>query len=256
MDLIKTSGVIMNYYSYKRKEYVAPIRNKETPMSVMDLTICVDGEMYYWYNGEYITLHPGDGILIVPGSHRERFETNAPGALYASINLIFDYPESFEINGYLPNILNSDILFMLELLKKEYPVVSPKRNEKCLAIFEYIYKCICETVCNNENPHVRTIKQYISDNITEDISLDTLSQHVHLAPQYICTLFKKETGMTITHFILKERIEHAKLAMVACDDPISKIAEFCGFNDYCYFSHAFKKITGVSANQYRKIKRQ
>ena len=48
----------------------------------------------------------------------------------------------------------------------------------------------------------------------------------------------------------------AKRSIIATSDSISSIAEACGFNDYCYFSHAFKKITGVSANQYRKIKRQ
>lgn len=255
MDLIKTSGVSMNYFSYARKDYVYPLSGKDYPMTVLDLTLCVEGELYYRYNGENITLHPGDGILIIPGSHRERLETASPGALYASINLVFDYDEEFEIQGYLPGVLNSDILFMLDLLKKEYPTFSEKRNEKCLAIFEYIYKSICETVCNTENPHVKSIKQYIFDNLTGELSLDTIANHVHLAPQYICSLFKKQTGTTIMQFILNARIDMAKTAIIATNESISKIAEGCGFDDYCYFSHVFKKINGISARQYRNTKK-
>lgn len=258
MNLIKTDGIAMNYFNYQKRDVVFPIPDKDRPLTILDLTFCIEGEMHYWYNGESITLHAGDGILLLPGSYRERYETPNPGALYASINLFIEdrHEFEFEIEGYLPNVVNSNILFLLDILKKEYPVVTDKREEKILSLFSYIYNNVYETICNTENPHVKAIKQYIFDNLTEELSLEKIANHVHLAPQYICTLFKKEVGTTIMQFILKSRIEHAKMAIIATTEPISKIAEGCGFDDYCYFSHVFKKITGVSARQYRATKQR
>lgn len=254
MNLIRTDGIEMEYFNYLRRDVVFPIPTRDAPF--IDLTLCVEGEMHYLYKGETITLRAGDGILIAPGAIFERFETPHPGALYASINIFSEENMELEIDGYLPNVVNNDIMFLLDILKKEYPVVSEKRPEKNLSLFNYIYNNIVETICNNENPHVKRIKQYIFDNLEEDMTLEKIASHVHLAPQYICTLFKKEVGTTIMQFILKARIEQAKKAIIATNEPISRIAEGCGFDDYCYFSHVFKKITGVSARQFRATKRE
>lgn len=250
MKLLNTDNVEITYFNYRKRDCAFRMSDGDHPMSILDLTLCVEGQMHYLYNGEHITLNAGDGILILPGSYRERYETNTP-TLYASINLLFDREEDFEIEGYLPNVVNSDIIYLLDMFKKDFAIVSSRKDDKCLSIFNYIYSSIYENVCNKENPHVKAIKQYISDNLPDDLSLATLADYVHLAPQYVCTLFKKETGMTLTQFILKSRIDHAKMLISATSESILNIAEGCGFSDYCYFSHTFKKITGVSARQYR-----
>lgn len=250
MKLLCTDKAGISYFNYTKRDGTFKLSEDGHPMTVLDLTLCIEGEMHYLYNGEPIDLHAGDGILILPGSYRDRYETQTP-AKYASFNLYFNCDEEFEMEGYLPNVVNSNILYLLDLFKKEFSNLSSKRDEKCLALFSFIYNDIYETVSNKDNPHVKALKQYIFDNLSEDLSLSVLANHIHLAPQYICTLFKKETGMTITQFILKSRIDHAKMLISATNASILEIAEFCGFSDYCYFSHTFKKITGVSARQYR-----
>ena len=255
MNLLNTDGVSISYFNYAKRSDNFRMADGDRPMNVLDLTLCIEGEMHYIFNGEHITLHGGDGILIPPGSFRERFETGVP-TLYASVNLIFENTPEFEFEGFLPGCVNSNIIYLLDVFKKEYASASSRKNEKCLSLFSYIYTQISETVCDKENPHISAIKQYINDHISEEISLEKISRQIHLAPQYICALFKKNTGLTVTQFILKERIDLAKRYIIATSDSISSIAEACGFNDYCYFSHTFKKVTGVSANQYRKIKRQ
>ena len=250
MSLLGIDGINMIYFNYYKRDNGFRIPDGDHPMEFLDLTLCIEGEMHYIYNGEHIVLHPGDGILIIPGSYRERLESDVP-SLYASVNLVFNEKKEFEIEGYLPGVVNSSILYMLDLLKKDYVTVSPKRDEKCLSAFSYIYSQIVETVCNKENPHIKSVKQFIADNLSSDLSLSKIAEYVHLAPQYICTLFKKETGMTITRYIVNSRIDRAKMLISATNLSISTIAEGCGFSDYCYFSHTFKKITGVSARQYR-----
>ena len=250
MNLLKEDCALITYFNYTKRDGLFRMADGDRPLAVLDLTFCIEGEMHYIYNGKHIRLHSGDGIFMCPGSFRERFETNVP-TLYASFNLIVGFDMEFEIDGYLPNIVNSNTLYLLDMFKKDFATVSPYRDQKCLSTFNYIYNQICETLCNTENPHVKAIKQYISENLAGNLSLSILSEQVHLAPQYICALFKKETGMTITQYILKTRIDAAKMMIIATNDTIFKIAEHCGFTDYCYFSHVFKKFTGVSARQYR-----
>ncbi len=243
------------YFNYEKREKVSLLDKSTSPLLYLDLTICVEGEMHYIYNNEHITLRAGDGILMLPGSYRERLETNSP-AYYASFNVLPGEDAEFDFDGYLPQCVNSGILYMLDRFKHDYNMVSGQKVQKCLSIFSYIYYQIYEKMCYRENPHITGIKQYIFDRLGNNLTLEAIANHVHLAPQYACTVFKKETGQTITQFILEQRIDLAKRMIITLNEPISKIAERCGFEDYCYFSHTFKKITGISAAEYRKAKRK
>jgi len=250
VNLLNIEGVEISYFNYAKRigGFFMPLN--ERPLTVLDLTFCIEGEMHYIYNGDHIILHPDDGILMLPGSFRERYESDIP-IRYASINLIFENEQVFDFDGYLPKVVNSDILFMLDLMKKDFATVSPCRKQKGLSSFSYIYNHIFDNLCNVENSHIRALKQYIADNLCNNITLSELANHVHLAPQYISLLFKKETGLTITQFILNRRIDKAKMMIITTNDPVQVIAEKSGFTDYCYFSHAFKKVTGISPRQFR-----
>lgn len=251
VNVMKTGEAIVVYFNYDKKDSVAAMNPGGYVLNFTDLTICVEGKMEYLLNGNPITLGSGDAIMFHQGDTIERFYTDVP-TTYASINVRFDYNPEIQISGYLPNCVNSDILYFLECFKRDFKTNSPKRRQKCLSLFSYICNNIHDTVSDKENPRVREIKQYIFDNLSGDLSLEAISGEVHLTPQYMCTLFKKHTGITVVNFILNERIELAKRFIVSLDEPISKISVMCGFDDYYYFSHTFKKITGVSASSYRK----
>ncbi len=85
---------------------------------------------------------------------------------------------------------------------------------------------------------------------------DAIATAVNLAPNYLCNLFKKHTGITVIDFIIEQRIDFAKRLMIAQDTPLFKISENCGFNDYNYFSKTFKKHTGTTAAKYKKMKQK
>lgn len=253
MQFVKTDGIKILMFSYQKKKIVEYL--PKTTLPYMDLTLCIEGEMHYYIDGKYVVLHSGDAILFPQGSVRERLASREK-ALYASFNIQFSEKLEFDLCGYLPKCVNSDIVYLTEVFKKDFATVSSKKKEKCLSAFAYIYYLLCERASDDENPHVRAVKQYISDNLSQKITLTELSERVHLAPQYLCLLFKKQTGLTVTSFITRERIDLAKRLIVTSDEPIFKIAERCGFPDYNHFSHTFKAVTGISAQNYRKSKRQ
>lgn len=251
MNEMKVGEAIVLYYNYEKRESVFALHTGGYVIHCYDLTICVEGKMEYLHNGKPITLGSGDAIMIRQGDTIERFQTDIP-TKYASINVRFDYDPGIQLSGYLPDCVNPEILYLLECFKRDFNNYTPHRRHRCLSLFSYICNNIHDTVYDKENPRVREIKQYILRNLSGDLSLETIAGEVHITPQYMCTLFKKHTGVTVVNFILKERIDLAKRLIASLYEPISKIALQCGFEDYYYFSHTFKKLTGVSASNYRK----
>ena len=224
-----------------------PIRDRQ----YLDVTYCISGELVYYFNGEKIVLTSGDAIVFPPNCARKREAGSVP-THYVSFNVIL--PSDFKIKkcGLFKKCISSDTAYMIELFGKVWSSSTPEKIERCKGIFHYLYNELLDSLADKGNPHVNRIKQYIMDNLSSKMSIKEIADEVHLAPQYACTLFKKNTGMTIVEFVDRERIDLAKRLMLVSNSPIYEIAGRCGFSDYNYFSNIFKKIAGISAREYRK----
>lgn len=100
--------------------------------------------------------------------------------------------------------------------------------------------------------HARVAKELIDTHFNEPLSLDTLASRIYLSGDHIRSLFKKEYGIGPIHYLLQKRIEHARGLLKNSDKKVYEIAGICGFNDPYYFSRIFKRISGLSPEQYRK----
>jgi len=99
----------------------------------------------------------------------------------------------------------------------------------------------------NINPAISNILLYINENYTEKITLEKLCEiSGGLSEQYICRLFKENTGMRPVEYILKKRISAARSYLENTDIPINDIAALTGFHNTSYFYRNFKKFTGMS----------
>jgi AraC-like DNA-binding protein len=96
---------------------------------------------------------------------------------------------------------------------------------------------------------LQDILAFIELNLSEDLSLDKISNHFSIDKSYISRLFKSETGSTIYNFILLKRISLAK-QLLSEGKNVSETCSLSGFNDYANFIRAFKKITGCSPSHY------
>jgi two-component system response regulator YesN len=109
---------------------------------------------------------------------------------------------------------------------------------------------------NNVSSAVVTkIRQYIRSRLSEDITRDELAAHVYLNPAYLSRLFKKETGLSISDVIIQERIGKAKQMLEETGHKITDIAEQVGYTSLGSFSNLFKRIVGVTPQQYRARKK-
>lgn len=104
-------------------------------------------------------------------------------------------------------------------------------------------------------PHaevLREIKNYISRNYSQNLSLDILSAKAALSPVYFHTLFTQYYGITPAQYTLYTRINAAKQLLITTNETISYIASACGFSSQSYFNYKFKEETGLPPLKYRK----
>lgn len=92
---------------------------------------------------------------------------------------------------------------------------------------------------------------FIRDNCQKAITLEDIANEVFLSKSYLSSIFKQETGFSISEYINKARVEKSKELLNTTDYPLIVVANECGFGDQSYFSRIFKKFTGESPKQYR-----
>jgi two-component system response regulator YesN len=98
---------------------------------------------------------------------------------------------------------------------------------------------------------VRSIMDFIHSLYMEELSLSYLAAKVHLSPNYLATLFKKEAGTTLNEYVTTTRMYHAKRLLSESNLLIQDIAEKVGYKDVKYFTKLFKKEVGDSPRAYR-----
>lgn len=103
------------------------------------------------------------------------------------------------------------------------------------------------------SPIVKRARQVILDRYTDkELTLEQIAEEIPVSPVYLSRMIKQELNTTFSSLVTQMRIQKAMQLLTATDKTIHEIAEQCGYDTQHYFSTAFKKIMGVSPNQYRK----
>lgn len=103
------------------------------------------------------------------------------------------------------------------------------------------------------SPIIQNVINHICLYLTDDLSLKRLAEEFSISPSYLSTLFKKETGSTLTDFVNKKRIENAVFLLNSTDLQIQSIAAACGVADLNYFTRLFKRNMGRTPSEYREM---
>ena len=90
------------------------------------------------------------------------------------------------------------------------------------------------------------------------LSLTWIAKEVlFMNENYLGKLFYKETNEKFSQYVMKIRIEKAKKLLESSTDyKVYEICELTGFSDPQYFSQAFKKYTGFTPSEYKKVENQ
>src|SRR5205814_10047535 len=106
--------------------------------------------------------------------------------------------------------------------------------------------------CAEADPEaVTSAKQFVQAHVEEPITLSEVVQHVHVSRFYFCKLFKKATGMTLTDYVSRVRVEKAKSLLVDPSLRISEVVYAAGFGSIPRFNSVFKRYAGMPPTEYR-----
>jgi YesN/AraC family two-component response regulator len=94
---------------------------------------------------------------------------------------------------------------------------------------------------------------YIYNNLHKKVSTAELAQHTGLSRSYLSRLFKKETGESITDYIIRRKIGAAKNMLKYSSYSLSQISETLAFSCQSYFTKIFKDCEGVTPKKYRDM---
>ncbi len=95
--------------------------------------------------------------------------------------------------------------------------------------------------------------KYIEDNLTNSITLDDLSRQAYFSPYYYHRLFQSIVGESLMEYVRRKRLLYAADNLLYTDNNIVDIAFQYQFKSQDVFSRAFKRLFGVTPNEYRKL---
>ena len=128
--------------------------------------------------------------------------------------------------------------------------------DEAIALQSKIVKEYCNLVnqysMKNHSSIIHSVITRINLDITSDLTLNAQAKLLNINPSYLSSLFKKETGQTLTTYVNQKRIDHACGLLKNTSLQIQTIAQQCGIYDVNYFTKMFKRYTGMTPKEYRE----
>lgn len=148
--------------------------------------------------------------------------------------------------------------YCIEKLKQWNLSVDNQCSEKLLVedtkvFLREIMKNIEGEKRNRDTKPVRIVKAFIEENFMQEINLSQLADMVSMNSSYLSSIFKKETGMAYSEYLIHCRLQQASKLLVETNLSISEVARQSGYQDARYFSKQFLKQIGLKPSEYRKL---
>ena len=98
-------------------------------------------------------------------------------------------------------------------------------------------------------------KRFIDDHFKEAVTLQELADELHVGKFHLIHSFTEDYGISPINYLIARRVEESKTLLKTTDLNIAKIASFTGFSSQSYFSQCFRRLSGFTPNEYRRIMR-
>ena len=144
----------------------------------------------------------------------------------------------------------SDYYIRLADVARSPEEISEIHNEMCLHYTKQMQNLQRSTISSKA---VRTAINYIYDHLHTRITLETLASVTNLSASYFSRLFKKETGYSVSEYILNKKLETAKSMLASSSYSIAEISASLAFPSQSYFTNVLKKDCGMTPKEYRSM---
>ena len=135
---------------------------------------------------------------------------------------------------------------------EECDAFSELSNISMQIIIDYASRIHTLLVGENHSPIIARAIQFIARNINQRLYIEDIAEQLNVNRSYLSIRFKKETGMTLTDYIIQQKIFEAQRLIQNTDRSLLQISNYLDFSSQSYFQTQFKKYTGMTPAQYKK----
>lgn len=247
--------------------------------SSYEFLFILDGKRYIFFNDKTYELTRGDLVILTPYTiHFTEGRDSAYAEIYA-LNLNTDFlsplftdkeidKQTHNIHSCVPHLDEKIFDITLHLFQQMNECVGMQDPfcTKILRSYIFVFFNKINTLCMNHSSNVNEncgieysndfakAVSYIVANYKHDITLDFISNYVHMSKSHFCYIFAKETGSTFLQYVNNLRAAEAHRLLLETDMKIREISDSVGFHSVAHMTRVFKGIHGVSPAAFRRLK--
>ena len=162
---------------------------------------------------------------------------------YQQISHIFSQSKETLITG--EQILTDDVISQLQIKAGILQLIG--------ILMEAGLMCQSPRTESQKITAIKTVLSYITDHYHEKLYVQDLASQVNMNEQYFCRFFKRSIGKTPIDYINDYHLNKVIRLLETGDAQITEICLECGFNNMGNFQRLFKRKTGITPLQYRKL---
>ncbi len=173
---------------------------------------------------------------------------------YVMFGQVRDIKDKKEFLNFIKNSCGNDLTALTHAEKIKY-----KSEKQIIATSKILEACVSYILLNDmvytsKDRLIYKIDEFISSHINEDLSPYKISGKFNISRTQLYEIVKQYSGLGVSEFVRKKRLEKARELLWKTDLPIGKIVEKIGYNDYNYFLKSYQKEYGITPKNFRKQK--
>lgn len=250
-------------------------------IGIFDLLVVRQGCLYVTENGQPYDIVPGSFLLLRPDTHHFPTQGSNERTLYYWLHFqtsggwsadekcsIPKKVEPSELQPFSPNYFTVKIPQFgslpqpqkaFDLLEALGALVRNGHRAQSLWRQQLLFQELVEQLAGALDTHASSPSScaeqaaaYLREHYREEFKAQALGDRINFHPVYIARCMQKEFGCSPAQYVIRYRIEQAKLLLLQTDLPVSRVAEEVGFNQAAYFASCFAKQEGISPRKYRQ----
>lgn len=231
-----------------------------------ELFYVISGIGKFLVEAETTKVHENDLVIINP--HVEHTEMSLDSRpleyiVFGVDGLTFTFDEGNSLKNYgsfnytadKKHMLNFSQIMLREINDKKigYELICHNILEVLLIYIARNYQIgITSSHASHMPKECAFAKRYLDSNYSQTITLESLAEAAHINKYYLAHTFTNFLGISPINYLIQKRLEVSKELLNSTNHSIAQIASSAGFSSQSYFSQIFKKMTGLTPNQYRK----
>ena len=241
-----------------------------------ELYYIAEGKCSVFIGQRTYRLQTGDFALIPAGTlHKTDFTSHGQNTKYV---ISFSVNTARQIDAFLeteiaetgiragkikaPVQRQEAVLLLVNRMLYEFENQPPLGRSLCLALLAELLISLQryrageaenDGIEDTAHGRMREVAAYLCEHSREQITLSEVAAHFAVSPSHLSRVFHRETGFGLREYLVHYRIRQACDLLLNSDLSVTQIADQCGFSDSNYFGDAFKKATGLSPRDYRKL---